>query len=89
MVSGGIVAISMTPFDVIATRLFNQGVDVNGKGLLYRNFVDGFVKTFRYEGVRGLYKGFVPMYWRIGPHTILNLTFWDQFKKLKDIYVAD
>lgn len=82
------MAVGMTPFDVIATRLFNQGVDGNGKGLLYRNFVDCFIKTFRYEGARGLYKGFVAMYWRIAPHTILNLTFWDQFKKLKDIYLV-
>lgn len=89
MVSGGFVAIGMTPFDVICTRLFNQGVDSHGKGLLYRNFFDCLIKTFRYEGVRGLYKGFVAIYWRVAPHTILNLTFWDQLKKLNDLYVAD
>lgn len=89
MVSGGLLVFGMTPFDVVATRLFNQGVDANGKGLLYRNIFDCFVKTFRYEGLRGLYKGFVANYWRVAPHTILNLTFWEQFKRLKDIYVAD
>lgn len=66
-----------------------EGVDQNGKGLLYRNIFDCFVKTFKIEGVRGLYKGFVANYYRCAPHTILNLTFWDLFKKWKDIYLSD
>lgn len=65
------------------------GVDQNGKGLLYRNIFDCFVKTFKIEGMRGLYKGFVANYYRCAPHTILNLTFWDLFKKWKDIYLSD
>lgn len=65
------------------------GVDKHGKGLLYRNLIDCFVKTFKYEGMRGLYKGFVANYYRCAPHTILNLTFWDLFKKWKDIYLSD
>lgn len=59
-----------------------------GKGFLYSNFFDCFAKTLRIEGVRGLYKGFVPNYWRLAPHTILNLTFWEQFKKLNRIYLT-
>lgn len=39
--------------------------------------------------MRGLYKGFVANYWRAAPHTILNLTFWEQFKKWKDLYLSD
>lgn len=57
----------MTPFDTVATRLFNQGVDpVSGKGLMYRNIFDCFYKTFKVEGIHGLYKGFGPNYFRIG-----------------------
>lgn len=109
MISGLFLCIAMTPFDVVATRLFNQGwnraveysqqliihfnvfagVDKHGKGLLYRNIFECFVKTFKYEGMRGLYKGFVANYCRCAPHTILNLTFWDLFKKWKDIYLSD
>ncbi|XP_055856636.1 solute carrier family 25 member 35-like [Episyrphus balteatus] len=89
MVSGFFAVVCMTPFDVVATRMFNQGVDKNGKGLLYTNIVDCFIKTFRYEGMKGLYKGFVPNYWRTAPHTILNLTFWEQFKRWKNIYLAE
>ncbi|XP_055378671.1 solute carrier family 25 member 35-like [Condylostylus longicornis] len=89
MVSGFFTVIFMTPFDVVATRLFNQGVDKNGRGLLYKNLFDCFWKTFQYEGVKGLYKGLIPNYWRTAPHTILNLTFWEQFKKWKDVYLSD
>ncbi|KAJ6645675.1 Solute carrier family 25 member 35 [Pseudolycoriella hygida] len=89
MVSGFFLVVGMTPFDVVATRLFNQGIDSNGKGLLYRNIFDCFIKTFKIEGMRGLYKGFVANYWRAAPHTILNLTFWEQFKKWKDLYLSD
>jgi solute carrier family 25 protein 34/35 len=63
-------------------------VDANGKGLLYKNVFDCLIKTFQVEGFRGLYKGFVPNYWRIGPHTILNLTVWDHFKSLKELYMT-
>ena len=76
----------MTPFDVVATRLFNQGVDKDGNGLLYKNLVDCFIKTYKVEGILCLYKGFVANYWRAAPHTILNLTFWEQFKQWKTIY---
>lgn len=86
MFSGFFCCVFMSPFDVIATRLFNQGVDSRGRGLLYSSVWDCFTKTLRAEGLHGLYKGFVPNYWRIAPHTILNLTFWDQFKSWKDLY---
>ncbi|GAB0099033.1 solute carrier family 25 member 35 [Sergentomyia squamirostris] len=83
MISGFFTVVCMTPFDVIATRLFNQGVDERGRGLLYRNIFDCFTKTFRTEGLRGLYKGFFPNYCRAAPHTVLNLTFWEFFKNIQ------
>lgn len=87
MVTGVFFVIGITPFDVVATRMFNQGVDSNGKGLLYRNVFDCFVKTFRIEGIRGLYKGLLVSFCRQTPHTILCLTFWEQFKMLKTLYI--
>lgn len=87
MTSSFCAVVCMTPFDVVATRVFNQGVDKNGKGLLYKNIFDCFLKTFRHEGLKGLYKGFVPNYCRTAPHSILNLTFWEQFKKLRNTYL--
>lgn len=84
--SGFYTSLAMNPFDTIATRMFNQGVGPNGKGLLYANIFDCFIKIVRVEGAMALYKGFWSNYLRLGPHTILNLTFWDLFKNWKDLY---
>lgn len=89
MVSGFFTVVCMTPFDVVATRLFNQGLDNKGKGLLYNNIFDCFAKTIKAEGLRGLYKGFVPNYWRAAPHTILNLTFWETFKRWEISFIEE
>jgi solute carrier family 25 protein 34/35 len=67
MFTGVLVCLAMNPFDVVSTRMYNQGVDpVTGKGLLYKSPADCFVKLVRIEGVRGLYKGFLAHYLRIG-----------------------
>lgn len=106
MVSGFFTSVAMTPFDTVATRIFNQGeskivsvryvfdflisiisgVNEKGKGLMYKNVIDCFIKTVRVEGFWALYKGFSANYMRIAPHTILNLTFWEHFKKWKNLY---
>ncbi|EEB18634.1 mitochondrial 2-oxoglutarate/malate carrier protein, putative [Pediculus humanus corporis] len=82
MLCGVAVATAITPFDVIQTRLYNQGVDKNGKGLLYNGIIDCFIKMSKTEGILGFFKGFGPCYLRIGPHSLLTLVFWDIFKKL-------
>ena len=74
------VAVAMTPFDVVTTRMYNQGVDAHGRGLIYNHFGDVFVKIFKREGVLGFFKGIGPHYFRLGPHTILSLVFWDKLK---------
>lgn len=67
MFAGLLVCLAMNPFDVISTRMYNQGVDsVTGKGLLYKSPIDCFFKLTRTEGVGGLYKGFLAHYLRIG-----------------------
>ena len=82
MISSIAVVTCMTPFDVVSTRLYNQGTSASGKGLLYNGFVDCFIKISKQEGLTGFFKGVGPHYFRIGPHTILSLLFWDQLKKL-------
>ncbi|XP_078389924.1 solute carrier family 25 member 35 isoform X2 [Cetorhinus maximus] len=81
MVSSVFVVLAMTPFDVISTRLYNQPVDQEGKGVFYRGFLDCFAKTMRKEGLHGLYKGTGASYFRLGPHTILSLFFWEEICK--------
>lgn len=85
LVSGLVVTTAMNPFDVVSTRLYSQKV-VNGQGVLYRNVVDCFLKTFRAEGVVGLFKGWAAHYLRLGPHTILTFVFWEQLKRVAEEY---
>ncbi|KAI4814373.1 hypothetical protein KUCAC02_003569 [Chaenocephalus aceratus] len=82
MISSMVVVMAMTPFDVVSTRLYNQPVDHLGKGQLYKGFTDCFSRTLKKEGLMGLYKGLGASYFRIGPHTILSLFFWDELRKM-------
>lgn len=85
-VAGSVMAVTMTPPDVLATRLYNQGVTASGKGIYYTGVVDCFVKIVKSEGVMALYKGFWAHYIRIGPHSTLVLVFFDQLKALDAKY---
>ncbi|XP_054857285.1 solute carrier family 25 member 34 [Eublepharis macularius] len=82
MLSSVAVAMAMTPFDVVSTRLYNQPVDDVGKGKHYRGFLDCFVQIVGKEGFLALYKGLGPAYLRLGPHTTLSLLFWDELRRL-------
>ncbi|XP_073943390.1 uncharacterized protein [Choristoneura fumiferana] len=82
---GGLVmTVCLNPFDVVATRLSNQPVDVNNRGKLYSGMADCFYKMARTEGLGALYKGVGANYMRLGPHTVLLLVCWDQLKILED-----
>ncbi|KAG8037508.1 hypothetical protein G9C98_005718 [Cotesia typhae] len=82
LVSGTCVAIFMQPFDVISIRLYNQGTDSSGKGLLYRSYFDAYYKIFKIEGFIGLYKGVFSTWMRIGPHTVLCFCFYEQLERI-------
>ncbi|KPP66129.1 hypothetical protein Z043_115405, partial [Scleropages formosus] len=81
MISGIAVTITMTPFDVISTRLYNQPVDEMRKGRLYQGFFDCLLKVCRTEGPMGLYKGMGPVFLRLAPHTVLSMLFWDLLRQ--------
>lgn len=70
------VGVVMNPWDVVLTRVYNQ------KGNLYKGPIDCFSKTIKAEGLGALYKGFGAHLLRIGPHTVLCLTFMEQTMKL-------
>lgn len=79
--SGVVVVATMTPFDVCCTRLYNQPTDATGKGVLYSNVLDCFVKVFKSEGLMGFYKGVTASFLRLGPHTVLSLVFWSELRR--------
>ena len=74
-VAGFVVVTAMNPFDVVATRMYNQNV-----GERYKGNMDCLMQIMRNEGVGGFFKGWAAHYARLGPHTILTFVFWEQAK---------
>lgn len=87
-IAGSFMSLAITPPDVVATRLYNQGVDEHGKGLYYRGMWDCCVKILKTEGLYGMYKGFWANYLRIAPHSTLVLLFFDELLAMRDGYQA-
>ncbi|RXG70525.1 putative mitochondrial carrier C27B12.09c [Armadillidium vulgare] len=80
----GILTLVITnPIWVVKTRLclqFESGVSqVQSDPHRYKGMVDAFVKTYRYEGVRGLYKGFVPGVFGVS-HGALQFMAYEELK---------
>jgi solute carrier family 25 2-oxodicarboxylate transporter 21 len=64
---GGMIATTVnTPFDVVKTRIQSH-VPSSGTSSVYRWAWPGLVHIVRSEGVRGLYRGFLPKVLRLGP----------------------
>eukprot|EP01112_Ceratiomyxa_fruticulosa_P009911 TRINITY_DN2601_c0_g1_i4.p1 TRINITY_DN2601_c0_g1~~TRINITY_DN2601_c0_g1_i4.p1 ORF type:complete len:304 (+),score=44.77 TRINITY_DN2601_c0_g1_i4:366-1277(+) len=80
--AGFIAAACTSPVDVIKTRVMNQPIDENGKGKIYKNSIDCCMKIIKFEGPMGLYKGFIPNWLRIGPHTITTFLVLEQLRRL-------
>jgi len=58
---------TVSPFDIIRTRLMNQPHDEK----LYNGFVDCFFKILKNEGPLGFYKGFIPIWSRFAPNACI------------------
>lgn len=68
-----IFAASVTyPYQVVRSRLQNQYTMAQYNGAL-----DVISKTFRYEGVRGFYKGLVPSVLRVTPACALTFVVYE------------
>lgn len=80
MIGGAAAVACQTPFDVVSTRLYNQGTDSHGRGMLYRGVFDCFIRIYQTEGLWGFYKGWGASLFRLGPHTVLTLVFWNQLQ---------
>ncbi|KAL4225977.1 hypothetical protein ACF0H5_013964 [Mactra antiquata] len=78
MIAGFCAALTSSPVDVVKSRVMNQCQVTKP----YTSSFDCFFKTIRTEGPLGLYKGFIPNWMRIGPHTIVTFFVFEQLRKL-------
>jgi len=76
--AGFFMTCTVSPFDMIRTRLMNQPTDQK----LYNGFVDCFGKILKNEGPLGFYKGFIPIWSRFAPTTCLQLIIFEQLRKV-------
>ncbi|KAL7773417.1 hypothetical protein CFE70_003381 [Pyrenophora teres f. teres 0-1] len=71
----GFVATTIcSPVDVIKTKVMSSSESVG----LMKIITD----TMRAEGLRWMFKGWVPSFIRVGPHTVLTFLFLEQHKKV-------
>lgn len=75
MITGFIATTVAAPFDVIKTRTMNA-VGADGRPLHILRDV------LRHEGPRGLLRGWLPAYFRLGPHALLCLPLFEQLRAL-------
>ncbi|XP_074108607.1 mitochondrial 2-oxoglutarate/malate carrier protein [Cotesia typhae] len=76
MISGLITTAASMPVDIAKTRIQNMKM-IDGKPE-YKGAFDVLGKVVRNEGIFALWKGFVPYYARLGPHTVLTFIFLEQ-----------
>ncbi|GLV46763.1 Uncoupling protein 4A [Carabus blaptoides fortunei] len=82
----GFVAAGMgTPADVVKTRVMNQPTDAHGNPLIYKSSWDCLKKTIANEGGFALYKGFLPVWIRMAPWSLI---FWLSFEQTKTVLGA-
>ena len=73
--AGGVATTITMPLDVLKTRL------MNAKPGEY-NSIFHCLKSVLSVGPSGLFKGFLPAFVRLGPHTILTFVFLEQLKSI-------
>jgi dicarboxylate transporter 10 len=74
----GFVATTIcSPVDVIKTRIMSASHTDGKPGI-----VELLREIYRKEGVRWVFRGWVPSFIRLGPHTIATFLFLEQHKKI-------
>ncbi|XP_037081020.1 mitochondrial folate transporter/carrier-like [Pollicipes pollicipes] len=81
----GIATLALTnPIWVVKTRLclqYSSDAASLPESKKYGGMIDAFRKTYRHEGVRGLYKGFIPGVWGVS-HGALQFMVYEELKSV-------
>jgi len=74
--AGFFMTVTVSPFDMVRTRLMNQPADAK----LYNNALDCMVKIATQEGPLTFWRGFMPIWSRFAPTTTLQLVIFEQLR---------
>lgn len=75
--TGSLVAMIVSPFDIIRTQLMTHNK--------YKNYSDCLLQIFKNQGIRGFYVGFFPFWSRFVTITTIQLMFFERLKKIVNI----
>ena len=81
MIAGFATAFVTSPVDVVKTRIMNERA-MASQTLVYVSTGSTLMKIIKHEGVGGLYKGFIPNWARIGPHTIITFMIFERLRSI-------
>jgi len=73
-ISGFFMTCTVSPFDMLRTRLMNQPSDKK----LYTGMIDAAMKITKNEGPLAFYRGFFPIWARFAPTATLQLLIFEQ-----------
>merc|ERR1719215_915698 len=76
--AGFFMTCTVSPFDMVRTRLMNQPADAK----IYNNALDCITKIVKQEGPLVLWRGFIPIWSRFAPTTTLQLVVFEQLRTL-------
>jgi len=76
--AGFFMTCTVSPFDMVRTRLMNQPADAK----IYNNAFDCAVKIATQEGPITFWRGFIPIWSRFAPTTTLQLVIFEQLRAL-------
>jgi hypothetical protein len=76
--AGFFMTCTVSPFDMVRTRLMNQPPDAK----IYSGAVDCFRKIITQEGPLTLWRGFMPIWSRFAPTTTIQLVIFEQLRTL-------
>jgi hypothetical protein len=77
-IAGFFMTCTVSPFDMLRTKLMNQPPDKK----IYDGLVDCAVKTVKSDGVLSLWRGFIPIWARFAPQATLQLLMLEELYKL-------
>lgn len=81
--SGAFGATVVYPLNVLRTRLQTQGTKMHPPK--YAGIWDVTIKTFRNEGIRGMYKGLTPNLAKVAPALSITWVVYEKSKKLLNL----
>lgn len=82
MLSGFVTTVVSMPVDIAKTRIQNMKPDPVSGVRPYSGSIDVLVKVSRQDGVLALWKGFMPYFFRLGPHTVITFMLLEQLNAL-------